>query len=314
MCQDARSVDSFRQRLWSANSPSTSHRLTSGGRALTHHQHQSKASSKADPTANTCPQNTTIPRNKFEPKCRSSNLQISYHVVIHRWLGGELLRDACIRQQRSSPGGAIQRQVDVALADATALTNLTNFERYGKTDHIMRAHEEWTLAVSQDALLSRRAKKTPVARKCTKFRTSCGNPCRSCTFTVVCAYLCRCSREIATATIPLHMAMLLKYSTKKRQSYSSAYDSGGTLGEHVLPPTSDFVKRTGNTMHVALGDGSQWDEATFLSQRAQKKQSTTGTAAQKTGLYMHDNDNDTLRKVPHPSNEGLALQARVTGS
>ena len=24
-----------------------------------------------------------------------------------------------------------------------------------------------------------------------------------------------------------------------------------------------------------------------------------------------DNDNDTLRKVPHPSNEGLALQARV---
>ena len=24
-----------------------------------------------------------------------------------------------------------------------------------------------------------------------------------------------------------------------------------------------------------------------------------------------DNDNDTLREVPHPSNEGLALQARV---
>ena len=24
-----------------------------------------------------------------------------------------------------------------------------------------------------------------------------------------------------------------------------------------------------------------------------------------------DNDNDTLRQVPHPSNEGLALQARV---
>ena len=27
-----------------------------------------------------------------------------------------------------------------------------------------------------------------------------------------------------------------------------------------------------------------------------------------------DNDNDTLREVPHPSNEGLALQARVKGS
>ena len=25
----------------------------------------------------------------------------------------------------------------------------------------------------------------------------------------------------------------------------------------------------------------------------------------------NDNDNDTLREVPHPSNEGLALQARV---
>ena len=33
------------------------------------------------------------------------------------------------------------------------------------------------------------------------------------------------------------------------------------------------------------------------------------------GLWGNDNDNDndnvTLREVPHPSNEGLALQARV---
>ena len=28
----------------------------------------------------------------------------------------------------------------------------------------------------------------------------------------------------------------------------------------------------------------------------------------------NDNDKDTLREVPHPSNEGLALQARVQGS
>ena len=27
----------------------------------------------------------------------------------------------------------------------------------------------------------------------------------------------------------------------------------------------------------------------------------------------HDNDNDTLKEVPHPSNEGPALQARVSG-
>ena len=30
-------------------------------------------------------------------------------------------------------------------------------------------------------------------------------------------------------------------------------------------------------------------------------------------LNDNDNDNDTLREVPHPSNEGLALQARVSG-
>ena len=30
-------------------------------------------------------------------------------------------------------------------------------------------------------------------------------------------------------------------------------------------------------------------------------------------LGNNDNDNDTLREVPHPSNEGLALQARVSG-
>ena len=29
--------------------------------------------------------------------------------------------------------------------------------------------------------------------------------------------------------------------------------------------------------------------------------------------FDNDNDNDTLREVPHPSNEGLALQARVSG-
>ena len=30
-------------------------------------------------------------------------------------------------------------------------------------------------------------------------------------------------------------------------------------------------------------------------------------------LSDNDNDNDTLREVPHQSNEGLALQARVSG-
>ena len=31
------------------------------------------------------------------------------------------------------------------------------------------------------------------------------------------------------------------------------------------------------------------------------------------GVHDNDNDNDTLKEVPHPSNEGLALQARVSG-
>ena len=30
--------------------------------------------------------------------------------------------------------------------------------------------------------------------------------------------------------------------------------------------------------------------------------------------HDNDNDNDTLREVPHPSNKGVALQARVQGS
>ena len=34
---------------------------------------------------------------------------------------------------------------------------------------------------------------------------------------------------------------------------------------------------------------------------------------QSTSKTSNDNDNDTLREVPHPSNEGLALQARVSG-
>ena len=29
--------------------------------------------------------------------------------------------------------------------------------------------------------------------------------------------------------------------------------------------------------------------------------------------HINDNDNDTLREVPHQSNEGLAIQARVSG-
>ena len=38
------------------------------------------------------------------------------------------------------------------------------------------------------------------------------------------------------------------------------------------------------------------------------KQSKDGVDPDLTAV---DNDNNTLRKVPHPSNQGLALQARV---
>ena len=42
-----------------------------------------------------------------------------------------------------------------------------------------------------------------------------------------------------------------------------------------------------------------------------------GGLLQRSRLYDNDNDNDndndTLREVPHQSNEGLALQARVSG-
>ena len=38
-------------------------------------------------------------------------------------------------------------------------------------------------------------------------------------------------------------------------------------------------------------------------------------ANERQNMYLadNDNDNDTLREVPHRSNEGLALQARVSG-
>ena len=49
--------------------------------------------------------------------------------------------------------------------------------------------------------------------------------------------------------------------------------------------------------------------------------STVGTVAPPNPRHVqrtdndndNDNDNDTLKEVPHPSNEGLALQARVSG-
>ena len=37
------------------------------------------------------------------------------------------------------------------------------------------------------------------------------------------------------------------------------------------------------------------------------------STAKRCSTSDNDNDNDTLREVPHRSNEGLALQARVSG-
>ena len=45
-------------------------------------------------------------------------------------------------------------------------------------------------------------------------------------------------------------------------------------------------------------------------------QKTSSKQVTETGILhakKQVNDNDTLREVPHPSNEGLALQARVSG-
>ena len=55
-------------------------------------------------------------------------------------------------------------------------------------------------------------------------------------------------------------------------------------------------------MGVAGTEHGDWDQ---LSCQARLRRGET--------RGDNDNDNDTLREVPHPSNEGLALQARVSG-
>ena len=55
---------------------------------------------------------------------------------------------------------------------------------------------------------------------------------------------------------------------------------------------------------IPVSDGCDCHGAPVQAGSGQFKRSTSGD---------NDNDNDTLREVPHPSNEGLALQARVSG-
>ena len=49
--------------------------------------------------------------------------------------------------------------------------------------------------------------------------------------------------------------------------------------------------------------------------RSQSAHTTTDLSTLRTlrHLSRDDDDDDALREVPHPSNEGLALQARVSG-
>ena len=55
-------------------------------------------------------------------------------------------------------------------------------------------------------------------------------------------------------------------------------------------------------------------EPTGSAEGRNSSSSTTWISSNDDGFfYDNDNDNDTLREVPHPSNEGLALQARVSG-
>ena len=70
----------------------------------------------------------------------------------------------------------------------------------------------------------------------------------------------------------------------------------------------------------ALFDSSQLQRCTLIT--SEHVSLSTSVIQQEPlhspALCLHDNDNDndndTLREVPRPSNEGLALQARVSGS
>ena len=54
-----------------------------------------------------------------------------------------------------------------------------------------------------------------------------------------------------------------------------------------------------------------WVLCATIGQRQEQKPAQNTTKIQNDN--DNDNDNDTLREVPHRSNEGLALQARVSG-
>ena len=70
----------------------------------------------------------------------------------------------------------------------------------------------------------------------------------------------------------------------------------------------DYPRMTTEEIHkrgVALQQFTMQEHATGTMD-------TDGIAATSSSTGgNNDNDNDTIREVPHPSNEGLALQARV---
>ena len=77
-------------------------------------------------------------------------------------------------------------------------------------------------------------------------------------------------------------------------------------------------KRCGAWTYLQIGDTDLWHTqhatlTSFLSADfSQYSDIDTKQVREAFAVGRHnDNDNDTLREVPHPSNEGLALQAKV---
>ena len=88
----------------------------------------------------------------------------------------------------------------------------------------------------------------------------------------------------------------------------------GLVKGHTCCPARVAVQAARVVLVPPRGASTADGEGHFLPSRSAFSRGP-GSDRRSAGFCDNDNDNDnyTLREVPHPSNEGLALQARVSG-
>ena len=79
-------------------------------------------------------------------------------------------------------------------------------------------------------------------------------------------------------------------------------------------PSFEHRDRDTDVDNAVQGTNSACHRGAAMEYHGSKTSAKNKLAGPSTSVvFDNDNDNDTLREVPHPSNEGLALQARVSG-